>query len=341
MRGAPARGFAFATRSLLRRLGVEGSRLTPPTAPWLWNTAGVRASWRPYVAGAVAGLAIGLTLGFVVGNRAGCGAPCGFDVGLFGAAGTWVGGVVIAGAVASYTLASQRDAKLARKQAADEARAARDEAALQEARALAVMCAVRFTPLGDEANGYGRVDITFTNNIGEMVFWPKLLVGEGLNLGADEQVWPGRAWGKSTTLKSLGLDDSYATENDARAAINSDGRAANRVRVHDSGYAFRSNTRRGAARHNARAGQSSALTAPLDCMRRTPRSLGRGRRQRSCRAGSSSVRQSASRSVERGARLGGREVKPDVRAVGPAAQSARRCRGTRPSCLSPGSQDAP
>lgn len=171
---------------------------------------------------AVVALVIGLVSGWWFGSQSACGPACGFDVGLFEAIGTWLGGVGVSAVGAWYTL-SRRHAD---REAAAEREAARKEAAEREIRVLALMCTVRFHPLRDAQNGYDRVHIEFENTLEEPVLWPHLWTSQGLDLGTDEQVWPTRCWGKETTLSSLGLDASYPTEKSAREALNSEGRSA-------------------------------------------------------------------------------------------------------------------
>lgn len=174
---------------------------------------------------AVAALIGGLALGFVLGMRAGCGNECGFDVALFEAIGTWVGGVGVALVAGYYTLSSnaarrseEAAAKLRKAEKAETRRA-------REARTLAVMCALRYQPLGDENNGYTRVSIEFENKLEEPVFWPDIVLSDGTRLGGeDEQVFPERSWGKDTQLAKLEVETKYPTEMAARKAINATGR---------------------------------------------------------------------------------------------------------------------
>jgi hypothetical protein len=174
---------------------------------------------------AAATLVGGAVGGFFVGMNAGCGTACGFDVALFEAIGTWVGGVGVALVAGYYTLSSnaarrteEAAAKLRKEEKAEAKRA-------RQARALAVMCTLRYEPLGDTENGFRRVSIEFENKLDVPVFWPDIVLSDGTRLGGkDEQVFPGRSWGKDSQLAKLEIEAKYPTELAAREAINATGR---------------------------------------------------------------------------------------------------------------------
>lgn len=173
----------------------------------------MRAHAKWIVTAAVAGIVIGLVIGWSMGAWATCGARCGFNVALFEAIGTWVGGVGVASVAAGYAwFRARRD------------REAALVASENEALALARDCAIRFTPLGDEHNGYRSVHIEFENKLSERVYAVKLVTVDDEPLRVDAQVGPGRAWGTSAQLSALGLEAHYATEVEVRTALRRGGK---------------------------------------------------------------------------------------------------------------------
>lgn len=174
---------------------------------------------------AIAALVVGVGLGYLLATSITCGEGCVFNVALFDAVGTWVSGLGVSAVGGWFTLnanAARRAEKAARERAEkDEREAAR----LREARILAIMCTLRYQPLGDPQNGYERVSIEFQNKLEEPVFWPDIVLSDGTRLGGeDEQVFPSRAWGKKTQLAKLEIEAKYPTELAAREAINATGR---------------------------------------------------------------------------------------------------------------------
>ncbi|WP_460800077.1 hypothetical protein [Microbacterium sp. GXF0217] len=174
----------------------------------------MRAHLNWLVVGAVAGTVLGLVIGWSMGAWTTCGNSCSFDVALFEAIGTWVGGVGVAAVAGGYVgFRARRD------------RQAALIAAENEALALARDCAIRLTPLGDEHNGYHRVNIEFENKLAERVYAVGLRTIENEELRSDAQVGAGRTWGTAALLPTLGLEEHYATELEARQALRRRGKS--------------------------------------------------------------------------------------------------------------------
>lgn len=169
-------------------------------------------NWTPW-AGAGIGLTIGLLVGWGIATFLVCGEACVFNVALFEALGTWVGGVLIAGVGATYAIyRTRRDTMDALLHAEAEALArARD-------------CTIRFKPLGDASNGYSQVAIEFLNKLDERVFDVELLDEAGSTIRRDAQVAPGRGWGDKIPLESLGLASNYPSQRAVSIAIKGRGR---------------------------------------------------------------------------------------------------------------------
>ena len=160
-----------------------------------------------------------------------CGDACTFNVALFDAIGTWVGGVAVATIAGGYAL--YRAGRDRADKAADEARVAgvvRIEAARafrdreHEAVAMARACAIRFVPKGDEHNGYSKVHIVFANKLFVRVFDVALRLKSGETVRNDHQVHPERQWGEIVPMASLKLSDYYSTAKEARKALNETGK---------------------------------------------------------------------------------------------------------------------
>lgn len=178
-------------------LGHAMSSAPPP--------GGSRASWIGAVPG---GVLIGLVAGWCLGSWATCGNTCEFDVALFEALGTWVGGVGVAAIAGGYALSrSTRD------------RAAALETAEHDALVLARGCVIRFVPIGDEHNGYRRLSLVFNNTLSEKVHAVSLHASDGSSLQEDAQVNPSRSWGTAINYSDLGLADHYASVRLAQQAV--------------------------------------------------------------------------------------------------------------------------
>jgi hypothetical protein len=157
---------------------------------------------------AVVGLAAGISIGWWIGAAAACGTTCRFDVALFEAIGTWIGGLGISAVAGFYVLyRTHRDR-------ADELAQAEHEAT-----ASARECALRFVPKGDALNGFQRVHIEFENKLNERVYDVGIRI-DGKYVKQDRQVAPGRAWGTSVVSSAIGgLNGSYPNEEAFHAAL--------------------------------------------------------------------------------------------------------------------------
>ncbi|MCK0441289.1 hypothetical protein MUG78_17965 [Gordonia alkaliphila] len=188
-------------------------------------------------------LAAGGVCGWKLGTWSTCGEKCGFDTELFGAIGSWVGGVVIAVVALWLTwsqgkAAEQRDEDRRQMERAQAAAAQEHEqdrrqieqtmlsiarsqeqlarsqveerrcAELRDARAKAMMCVLRSEPVVNNGK-IVKVLFEFGNEIGEPVHDVRVFQIRGQTFREDKLVAPGRVWG----FKWIGgtLDEMLAT----------------------------------------------------------------------------------------------------------------------------------
>ena len=150
-------------------------------------------------------LVVGAVIGYLLGTRATCGTSCTFNVDLFEAIGTWVGGVALALAALAFTIyqtwAAHRKGK-------------------ERALGIATMCALRARPVVAE-NRLIRVEYIFHNNTGHAVHDVSAHLIGGAAFQTDARVEPGRTWGFKTKPEAVGLPEEISSEKEARRLINS------------------------------------------------------------------------------------------------------------------------
>jgi len=154
-------------------------------------------------AGLLAGLSVGTVLGAALSTWLTCARGCEFNVALFDAIGTWVGGVgvsLVAGAFAFLTV--RRNTRRAQ----------------QIEQGIALMCTVRVRPLLRNGAATDKVAFEFTNRVEEPVYRPSISVLGAGKLAEDRVVASGRTWGTSTTYSHLGLT-TPTTVHEARALV--------------------------------------------------------------------------------------------------------------------------
>jgi hypothetical protein len=139
-----------------------------------------------------------------MGSWATCGASCQFNVDLFSAIGTWVGGVGLALGALILTASQAREQARRRK---------------QEATGTAIMCVLRAKPVLDGAV-LVRVEFSFENKTSRPVDDVSAYMKGGPTLRRDLRVWPGRTWGcKGVDPTALGLPGRVASEIEARSLV--------------------------------------------------------------------------------------------------------------------------
>jgi len=155
-------------------------------------------------------LIIGLSCGWAVGTATTCvSASCHFDASLFGAWGSWIGGIATAGATIAAAAAfkserADRRAKWASRRA--------------EIAATARTCVLRAQAISLAPDGYRRVKIQFDNNTKFDVTDLAVYLEDGSLLDRDDQVNPGHNWAekhRASTFQSnhtLGHDRVLAAE---------------------------------------------------------------------------------------------------------------------------------
>lgn len=155
--------------------------------------------------GAVALLA-GVTIGWWIGSWASCGTACQFDVDLFAAIGTWVGGVGLALAALAFTISQDRETRRRRR---------------EEAFGTAIMCVLRPKPVVSQDGNLVRVEFAFQNKTANPIDNVSAhLIGDTV-FRRDARVWPGRTWGFQRSPSDLGLPTHVESEPLARALIRS------------------------------------------------------------------------------------------------------------------------
>ena len=154
--------------------------------------------WAPYLT------ALAFVLGWGFGAWTTCGPSCRFDVNLFEALGTWLGGVGVAVAAGMCALHRYREDNRSESRAAI---------------ATAHLCAARFTLKPEKGSYRDRVHIQFTNKTSELIAHPSLHVAGGRVLERDNIVAPGRGWGTTVYLSDLGLKNIDPQDSSTRDVL--------------------------------------------------------------------------------------------------------------------------
>lgn len=144
---------------------------------------------RPYYFAAISAIVVALTIGWTLGSWSTCGSRCSFNVALFDAVGTWVGGVGITTVGGLYVWRRNRR---------------EDQLATEAAWRDAYMCTLRSSPL-EWDNTWSRVQVEFTNQLREPVTEVSMHLIGGTTLRHDKLVAPGRLWGHSFSFADLNL----------------------------------------------------------------------------------------------------------------------------------------
>jgi hypothetical protein len=147
---------------------------------------------------------VALIAGWLGGMWATCGASCAFDVALFDAYGSWVGGLAVPVALFGFTVYTHVTTKRAERDAAF---------------GLALMCVVRPTPVLGRGGVFDAVQFEFKNGIAEPVFNPELHIEDGKTIRRDRIVSPGYKWAPTEKLDAFDLP-KFAVEEEVRRAIN-------------------------------------------------------------------------------------------------------------------------
>lgn len=155
--------------------------------------------WTPYLT------ALAFILGWGFGGWSTCGASCRFNVNLFEAIGTWLGGVGVAIAAGIFTLHRYRE------DSRNESRAAISTAHL---------CTLRYTLKPEKTPYQDRVHIQFTNKTSEIIGQPSLHIAGGKVLRRDTIVAPGRGWGTTVYLSDLGIANIQPHNSNTKEALN-------------------------------------------------------------------------------------------------------------------------
>lgn len=143
----------------------------------------------------IVGGLLGLAVGWGLGAWTACGATCRFDIGLFEAVGTWVGGVgAIAVAVIGGLYARRR------RRDAEEQRAAK---IVDTAWRAASLCPLRIVLIGTEMGGYQKAEIRLWNRSGMDMAWP-LISLDGAPGKTISILKPGRKWTTFVPLDGIG-----------------------------------------------------------------------------------------------------------------------------------------
>ncbi|HEY0238712.1 MAG TPA: hypothetical protein VGC37_08705 [Friedmanniella sp.] len=154
------------------------------------------------IVGAVA-LVVGAVVGYLIGTRATCGTNCAFNVDLFEAIGTWVGGVALALAALAFTIyqtwVAHRNGK-------------------ERALGIATMCVLRAQPVVSGGR-LVRVEYIFRNNTGHAVHNVSAHVIDGVTLQTDARVEPGRTWGFKTKPEVVGLPATVSCDREAHQLV--------------------------------------------------------------------------------------------------------------------------
>lgn len=158
---------------------------------------------------------------------------CGFDVALFEAIGTWVGGVgAIAVAVVGGVYARRRHREAALREQAREREAAlrsqaeEREAALHEqarereaALLAASTCSLRYKLKGNDMGGYQKLDIILTNNSSENLEWPIIRFDGATEVATMKYLYPGKRWSHSLSLEHIGTSQDRKTRTGATKLV--------------------------------------------------------------------------------------------------------------------------
>lgn len=158
--------------------------------------------------------------GWLFGSWSTCGKSCSFDVALFDAIGTWVGGIggVSAAGIAAWLsyYIHKRDRGY-RTEAEEKATQDAAKAALVAAR----RCVVRARPGKPKSGPWDRVFLTFTNPLDDPVTAVAIFY-DGELVVQDSVVAPGRSWGGKKLFRDLDLapiDDEQQVQEAVNANV--------------------------------------------------------------------------------------------------------------------------
>lgn len=164
----------------------------------------VRRRWQDYRLPVIAvTLLIGLIIGWGLGTWSTCGAKCSFNVTLFDAWGTWVGGVALAAASLIFTTSQAMATKR-------QIRA--------QAMSTAILCKLHTRPSLSDGR-LGKVVFSFDNKTPLPVQHVSAHLEGGSTFREDLHVEPGRTWGFRVPPGELGLPLNEVTEDEARQLV--------------------------------------------------------------------------------------------------------------------------
>lgn len=155
---------------------------------------------------AAVALFVGLVVGWSLGSWSACGSGCGFDVSLFAALGTWVGGVAIALASLVISISKVRGERRRRR---------------EDAIGRAMVCVLRVQPVVN-SKSISRVEFRFENKTPFPVQRVSAHLEGGKSLRADAVVESGRTWGFKAQPEQLGISYEVESEDEARKLVKKD-----------------------------------------------------------------------------------------------------------------------
>lgn len=143
----------------------------------------------------IVGGLLGLAVGWGLGAWTACGATCRFDISLFEAIGTWVGGL---GAIAVAVIGGL----YARRRRRD-AEERRDADLVDAAWRAATLCPLRIVLIGNDIGGYQKAEIRLRNRSGTDMAWPVITL-DGVPGKTISILKPGRKWTIPLPLAGIG-----------------------------------------------------------------------------------------------------------------------------------------